>query len=301
LLTRKDHQHLFWHNGFHIFRNAIPADEARDLARFVKAGYGVEEMDLFTRADIVNQVPELTKYIHDPRIVERVKMCVGDDVCFVQQSDFHANYVAHGWHRDSANREFGIGRDWDESEAPYQVVKAMFYLEGQDIALAILPRSHRMNVPPTDNWPDFNSYQVLPRANVLEVPLYEDGNVHPILVEGGPGDLLVFDIRLLHGGRVLDPVYAQLHEQLAHPKSQVAIVYGTDNIHSRRFYSYTRFVREDMGYKNVGEHDLALLKEHSLLLPHMNENLFDTAPQEAEGIVEFKPINKLAGAAANGE
>ena len=61
---------LFRHNGFYIFRNAIPQDEADRLAKFIKAGYGVDEMDLFTRADIVNQVPELTKYIYDPRIVE---------------------------------------------------------------------------------------------------------------------------------------------------------------------------------------------------------------------------------------
>ena len=67
---------LFRHNGFYIFRNAIPQDEADRLAKFIKAGYGVDEMDLFTRADIVNQVPELTKYIYDPRIVERVKLMV---------------------------------------------------------------------------------------------------------------------------------------------------------------------------------------------------------------------------------
>jgi len=289
LLNIEKQRSLFEHNGFQIFREAIPRKEAQNLAKFIKAGYGVGEMDLFTRTDIINQVPELTKYIHDPRIVERVEACTGEAAFFVQQSDFHSNYVAHGWHRDAANREFGIGRDWDESEATYHVVKAMFYLEGQDIALAILPRSHRINIPPTDNWPDFNSYQILPRGNVLDAPLYKDGIVHPVLVEGGPGDLLVFDIRLLHGGRILDPVYAQLHENLAHPKTQVAIVYGSDNIHSQRFYSYTRFVRKDMEYQNMGERDMTLLQEHSLLLPHMNENLFETSPQEAEGIVEFKP------------
>ncbi len=278
---------LFRHNGFYIFRNAIPQDEADRLAKFIKAGYGVDEMDLFTRADIVNQVPELTKYIYDPRIVERVKACVGDEISFVQQSDFHANYVAHGWHRDSANRSFGVGRDWDESNSPYKVAKAMFYLEGKDIALAVLPRSHQIAVPPTENWGDFSTYQVLPKENVLDVPLYDDGDVQPILIEGGPGDLLVFDIRILHGGRVLDPVYAQLHQELAHPKSQVAIVYGANNIHSQRFYSYTRFVRDDMGYADLPASDMQLLESHSLLLENINTNLFDTSPEEAEGIVEF--------------
>ena len=278
---------LFRHNGFYIFRNAIPQDEADRLAKLIKAGYGVDEMDLFTRADIVNQVPELTKYIYDPRIVERVKACVGDEISFVQQSDFHANYVAHGWHRDSANRSFGVGRDWDESNSPYKVAKAMFYLEGKDIALAVLPRSHQIAVHPTENWGDFSTYQVLPKENVLDVPLYDDGDVQPILIEGGPGDLLVFDIRILHGGRVLDPVYAQLHQELAHPKSQVAIVYGANNIHSQRFYSYTRFVRDDMGYADLPASDMQLLESHSLLLENINTNLFDTSPEEAEGIVEF--------------
>ena len=46
---------LFRHNGFYIFRNAIPQDEADRLAKFIKAGYGVDEMDLFTRADIVTK------------------------------------------------------------------------------------------------------------------------------------------------------------------------------------------------------------------------------------------------------
>ena len=111
--------------------------------------------------------------------------------------------------------------------------------------------------------------------------------MQPVLVEGGPGDLLVFDIRMLHGGRVLDPFYGQLHQDLAHPKTQVAIVYGANNIHSQRFYSYTRFVREDMGYANLSEIEIELLREHALLLPDMNRNLFEEYPQEAEGIVEF--------------
>ena len=53
----------------------------------------------------------------------------------------------------------------------------MFYLEGKDIALAVLPRSHQIAVPPTENWGDFSTYQVLPKENVLDVPLYDDGDV----------------------------------------------------------------------------------------------------------------------------
>ncbi len=48
------------YNGFQIYRGAISAEEVLRFAEVVKAGYGVGELELFTRADIVNQLPELT-------------------------------------------------------------------------------------------------------------------------------------------------------------------------------------------------------------------------------------------------
>ena len=87
-------------------------------------------------------------------------------------------------------------------------------------------------MPPTEDWGDFSTYDVLPRGNVLDVPLYDDGNIRPALVEGGPGALLVFDIRLLHGGRVLDPNTPSFTVIWRTLKTQVVIVYGLDNIHS---------------------------------------------------------------------
>ena len=63
---------LFRHNGFYIFRNAIPQDEAMSSQSLLKRVMASRN-GLFTRADIVNQVPELTKYIYDPRIVEESK------------------------------------------------------------------------------------------------------------------------------------------------------------------------------------------------------------------------------------
>ena len=287
MISIEEQRRLFQHNGFQIFRNAIPADESAKYATLVKAGYGVPEMDLFTRADLVNQVPELSKFITDPRIVERVSACIGDDIRFLQQSDFHANYVAHEWHRDSANRTFGEGQDWCEDPVPYRIAKAMTYLEAKDIALAVLPRSHRFNIPATEDWRNFETYDVLPRENTLDIPLYEDGNVRPVLVEGAPGDMLVFDLRLLHGGRILDPCLPVLQGHLDHPKSQMAIVYGADNTHSHRFHSYTRFVRKDMGYRDLPEQFRQTLQEQNLLLSDLDQNIFDNNPSLAAGIAEY--------------
>ena len=264
------------------------------MATLIKAGYGVSEMDLFTRADIVNQVPELTSYITDPRIVERVRTCIGEDVRFVQQSDFHANYVAHEWHRDSANREFGIGRDWREDHEPYRIAKAMMYLEATDIAFAIIPCSHRLNISETSDWREIATYDVLPSGNVLDVPLYEDGNIRPVLVEGTPGDLLIFDIRLLHGGRIFGANHKFLQGALEHPKSQMAIVYGANNEHSRRFHSYTRFVRQDMGYADLPDHYLETLNSNDLLLDGMTENIFDRDPSLGEGILGLPSQYRLS-------
>ena len=42
-----------------------------------------------------------------------------------------------------------------------------------------------------------------------------------------------------------------------------------------------------MGYADLPASDMQLLESHSLLLENINTNLFDTSPEEAEGIVEF--------------
>ena len=43
-----------------------------------------------------------------------------------------------------------------------------------------------------------------------------------------------------------------------------------------------------MGYADLPESEMQLLENHSLLLENINTNLFDTSPEEAEGIVEFE-------------
>ena len=68
----------------------------------------------------------------------------------------------------------------------------------------------------------------------------------------------------------MNPVYARLNQHLTFPKTQIAIVYGTENLHSHRFYSYTHFLRENMGYVDLSETAMNLLDNHSLLLSQRN-------------------------------
>lgn len=276
---------LFAHNGFQVFRGVVPNQEATTLARFLRLAYGVNGFDLFTRTDIANKIPEARPYITDDRITAAVRASVGGDIGFTQQSDFHANYNAHGWHRDAANRTYGLGGDWDESTDRFAVVKAILYLESENFALCMMPRSHRVNVLPDANWQDFSRYDVLPLGNVLDVALYEDGNVRPVLVEVEPGDVLVFDVRIFHGGRLLDPKFARFHMDQSHAKTALAMVYGLDNVHSERFYSYSRFIRTDMEYGDLPASFIDHLRDQNLLLSHYGENLFEKDPEQLTGIV----------------
>tara|TARA_B100000676_G_scaffold307575_1_gene366381 strand:- start:232 stop:453 length:222 start_codon:yes stop_codon:yes gene_type:complete len=67
----------------------------------------------------------------------------------------------------------------------------------------------------------------------------------------------------------------------------VDIVYNDDNNHTRRFHSYTRYARKDMGYRDLPFNFQGLLFDNGLLLSGMGKNIFESNPALAEGIVEF--------------
>jgi hypothetical protein len=122
-------------------------------------------------------IPQLRSVLLDDRLLTVIRRVLdGDPVYFGDSSVRIGSTQGHwGWHRDNADANDFSGSDWNE---PFPLVRCALYL--QDHArhsggLGIRPGSHRI----TDR---------TPRAT---------------LVPSEPGDLVVWDLRILHAGEVL--------------------------------------------------------------------------------------------------
>jgi hypothetical protein len=66
-------------------------------------------------------------------------------------------------------------------------------------------------------------------------------------------------------------------------KLPLSFVFGLDNAHSARMYSYFRFARRETGYKDLPADLAAELERRRLVLSYGWGNYFETAPEELRG------------------
>ena len=96
--------------------------------------------------DGITKNPAFWPIIHHPKLLEHLELILGPDFAYTQHSDLHINLHAGRFHRDSANRRFGTGPDWNEDEEPYGVVRVAIYLSDykeSGTSLMVVPGTHR--------------------------------------------------------------------------------------------------------------------------------------------------------------
>lgn len=236
----------------------LAGDRARfDSARTAYPGWTV--------ADGVSTRPDFWPLIYNDRLLSAMRNALSGDgrVVFTQHSDLHVNEGVVGWHRDCANRQFGVGPDWDESQSKYRVVRVAIYLQlfaESGFKLGLMPRSHRMS-----HWLfDFQCKAfarmrtwVTDKRNIL--PPIVLGK-KPVWIEVNPGDCVVFDTRLLHSG---SPVHG--------PKYAVYLSYGVNNEHALRHRNYYFQERPELGYREMPKELQHRLQEKGLLLDQVGQ------------------------------
>jgi hypothetical protein len=268
-------------NGFTIFRGLFPADECAALAADLKRDAGITEGVEFTRVDATNKFPRARDVLFDPRVLTAVRTAVEEPVRFLQVSDLHYLHDTAGWHRDSVHREVdsSAAPDWDDDQ--YGVVKAILYMESDNAAMGIMAGSH---LSPLEIDRDFVK-AVEKRSGQVVIDIQEEPNRRfspaerrrPMAWKARVGDLLVFDERMYHAGRRVDAGRVTGEVQAA--KFTLSLVFGPENMHSWRLYSYFRYARRELHYKRFPADFQAALAEHELLLADLG-NYYLQHPEE---------------------
>lgn len=225
-------------DGYYLLKGLLDPEEARAYRHRINRVLELPETDFESEligrrthslADGVTKTPDFWPLIFNERLLATVRELLGGPVRYTQHSDLHINLGGGRYHRDCASREYGQGPDWDESEAPYRVVRVAIYLSDyrdSGSAIVLLPGTHRRQTGL--NWVELVLWNKLRSAlrkrgwNERLPHLYFTGRKVTFRTE--PGDCFIFDQRLLHAGGRLGGRY---------PKYSVFLSYGIDNHHAR--------------------------------------------------------------------
>ncbi len=210
----------------------------------------------FAKADEITANPDFWDLIFNPKLLDGIRAVLGDDAKYTQHSDIHVHHGTVGWHRDSKDRSFGVGPDWDERNAPYGVARVAIYLQSYSesgFSLGLVPGSHRSESLLTKCELKFHSLltKVLNRRDLLP-PLL---SAKTIWIKVEPGDCLIFDQRVLHTGSFIHG-----------PKYALFLSYGMNNLHSVNHRKYYLFERKDLCYSDYPAQLKARLKACGLNL-----------------------------------
>jgi ectoine hydroxylase-related dioxygenase (phytanoyl-CoA dioxygenase family) len=282
-------------NGFYVVRSLFPEADRTSLAAQLHAiAKNAAEGEEWMSIDCVNRVGIVADTLFDARIHEAVRRAICSDIRFLQVSDVQFNHDHLQWHRDSAYRApcASGAFDWDESREPYRVIKILIYLESENAGLAMLPGSHQ--APPEMDRERIAELERAGRYTIVGPS--DEANRHfsweeraqPLMFCARPGDALIFDERLYHCGRRLKN--GAVSRDVQGKKLTVSYVFGADNVHSARIYSYFRYVRKDLSYRALPAALTKRIEQAGLALSAGWRNHFETAPSvELEGLYRKEP------------
>jgi len=224
----------FSESGFLIVRDLISKNDIEDLRRGMKEASGLDESsypDTWTPADAAQY--EMTwPIIFNKDLLTIVSHLLGNKAVWTTHADLHINLRPGpgeeiNWHRDNLYREFGVGPDWVDD---YKMVRVAIYLDHHE--------QHRANLH-------------------VQYGSHKNGSGPEMSIETNPGDVIIFDQRLLHG--TIPPKAS---------KFSLFLSYGVDGIHSARHRGYYRILRWDLKYSMPKEEFTRRLIEHGMAPRH---------------------------------
>ncbi len=263
----------FKEKGFAIVRGLLSKDEVESYIQRMEKLSGISRGDFssvsgrgfdqsgkqtsWNLPDGVAKTEEFWPIIFNERLLTTVRELLGPDIRFLQHNDLHVGFSAISWHRDSVNRKFGQGPDWNETEAAYKLVRVAIYLQSYEesqFRLGFINSSHQPTPTVTLkrrideaklNWFGALSY-VSPKLQMWA------SNAEWIATE--PGDCLIFDPRALHSG-----------SYITGPKYSMFVAYGQENEHFYNHQNYYNNIRTELGYQPMNPELAERLKEANLL------------------------------------
>ncbi len=293
-----DHATALTENGFTVFRGLFSTTECVELAAELKAEAGIRDGEKFTKIDATNCFQTARELLLEGRILDAVRASIGSDVRFLQVSDLHYRHDVAAWHRDCVHRGAGASTapDWSDPGTPYRVVKAILYLEADNAAMGMMAGSHQspgeMDRARTKRIEAAGKEIIIDGAE-LDRTFTQVEKRTPLVWPASVGDVLVFDERLFHAGRRVD--HSRVTNNRDAPKLTLSLVFGADNHHSERLYSYFRFARKELPYRDLPPALRAVLSDRGLVLSQGWTNFYRRHPQELRHVylrddTELEPL-----------
>jgi hypothetical protein len=263
---------LFRRDGYVLIKGLLEPAEVEHYRRELQRLSGLGDDDYVEVAskggwalnDAVTKLPEFWPLIFNRRLVDTARVVIGPDARYTQHSDLLVHAGRPGWHRDSADRSFGTGSDWDESQARYRIGRVAIYLQSHQESgsgLAVIPGSHRRQNPLNSAelavWGAINDRRVH-KGKQTFLPRFL--TMRTVFVDTNPGDCLIFDERLLHSAT-----------KIRGPKYAIFLSYGGDDHHSRRLIQYW-IDRPDVEYGEYPPELAEKLKQADLYLPRNGDS-----------------------------
>ena len=256
-------QHLkeeFERRGFVVLRGVLEGDRVSRYKKILVEMAGNYQKS-WTLPDGVAQTEAFWEAVTNPRLHGVLESLFdGEGYAFLQHNDLHVGFSSPAWHRDSINRTYGVGPDWDESIEPYRLVRVGTYLQefaGSGFKLGLIPGSHR----PAEHLDPEIHKQIERRSGTLAggVKMLSGKDFLEDFAEWvatEPGDCVIFDPRVLHTGSRFEGA-----------KFSFFMGFGVPNSHFFNHYHYYRHLRKDLGYRAFPEGFAALLKSSGLYAP----------------------------------
>jgi hypothetical protein len=195
----------------------------------------------WTIPDGVCRHPEFWDVLFNEKILAAVQSLLGAGYKFLQHNDLHVGFSSFHWHRDSVCRNYGKGPDWDESEAPYRLLRVGMYLQESSggFRLGLVGGTHKPGQQPGDR----EQASLERQSGMLAKALTLVGGKDHLAdraewVQTGPGDCILFDPRVMHTG-----------SDFQGDKYSLFTAYGIENSHFYNHYNYYRYLRSDLGYQ----------------------------------------------------
>ena len=279
--------------GFSLVKNIFNSPTELDYLynEYKKNNIEINEKNILSAnvLDLANKYSSAQNLVSDNRILSNVKKCLSHkEIKFLKWSLFQINHMSFPWHRDGPNRKFGIGQDWNESEEKYDVLKVLIYLKCENFALAVYPKSHNKMVDRTKISNTRKDFFEISDTTINEIPQQT-----PVLIHVQPGDMIIFNQRLLHCGKIFNKTNGDFTKKIEGEKGFLTFLYGSDNKHSHRMFSYFEYERE-FNLKPYNKNFEKSLKDNNLYPSFGTINYFNNYPLERKEIfsVEKKNIFK---------
>lgn len=271
-------------NGFAVFRGMFTPAECARLATALKSEAGIRPDVKFTKVDAFNSFATAREILLEGRVIDAVRAALGEAPRFLQVGDLHYLHDTAAWHRDSVHRahDASAAPDWRDSDHPFGVVKAILYLESENAAMGIMAGSHaspiEMDHDPVKRIESAGGQHVVDAGDDPNQRLSAADKTRPLAWRALVGDVLVFDERMYHAGRRVDG--GQVSPNRAAPKFTLSMVFGRDNHHSERMYSYFRYARKELHYRDLPDSLRSELAARDLVLARGWGNFYLDEPDE---------------------